>query len=69
MKQLTENDVLSVPEFTDSNPPVSQLNELSKAVHALQRVVVFQHQEITRLQGEVTTAKRTATSAKNAAAK
>lgn len=69
MKQLTENDVLSVPEFTDGNPPVSQLNELSKAVHALQRVVVFQHQEITRLQAEASAPKRTAASAKNAAAK
>lgn len=69
MKQLTENDILSVPEFADANPPVSQLNELSKAVHALQRVVVFQHQEITRLRGEVTAPKRTATSSKNAASK
>lgn len=52
MTQLTENDIKPVPQFVDANPTASELNALAEAVHALQRVVAFQHQEITRLTAE-----------------
>lgn len=53
MTQLTENDIRPVPQFVDSEPTVNELNALSGAIHALQRVAVFQHQEIARLEAEV----------------
>lgn len=73
-KQLTESDILPVPEFIGGEVSTEQANELSRAVHALQRVTVFQHQEITRLNQQVkdlaaTPAKATTATSKTAAKK
>jgi len=54
MTQLTENDILPIPDFTAGEVTATEVRDLAKAVYALQRVVVFQHNEITRLKEEAT---------------
>lgn len=43
--QLTENDLRPVPKFPPGEVSTDELNTLSEAVHALQRVVYVLYEE------------------------
>jgi alpha-ketoglutarate-dependent taurine dioxygenase len=65
MTRLTENDIRPIPDFA-GEVSTAEVQDLANAVYALQRVVVFQDQEITKLKeagNKGGTAKRSTSSA------